>query len=95
MSKTSESCSVAQDPALPKWNIRKGALRSQFCKRRLDPRENGSFTELGKDAPCFSQMLDGKGTFSPTFIKKAKDHFCATDMMTIGVKLRVASNLGN
>ena len=62
---------------------------------RIDPSENGSFTELGKDAPCFSQMLDGKGAFSLTFIKKAKDHFSATDMMTIRVKLRVASNLGN
>ena len=50
---------------------------------------------MGKDASCFSQMLNGKGTFSPTFEKKAKDHFSATDMMTIRVKLRVASNLGN
>ena len=64
-------------------------------KRRLDPSENGSFSELGKDTPCFSQMLDGKRAFSPTFIKKAKDHFSATDMMAIRVKLRVASNLGN
>ena len=41
------------------------------------------------------QMLNGEGALSLAFVKKAKDHFGATDVMAITVKLRVASNLGN
>ena len=40
-------------------------------------------------------MLNGESALSLAFVKKAKDHFGATDVMAIEVKLRVAPNLGN
>jgi hypothetical protein len=50
---------------------------------------------LRKDPLCLGQMLDGEGALFLTFVKKAKDHYSATDMMAINFKLRVASHLGN
>ena len=70
-------------------------LVPQLGESRVDPREDWSFSELGKDPISLSQMLDGEGAISLAFVEKAKDHFSATDMMAINIKLRVASNLGN
>ena len=72
-----------------------GDASLQLRESRLDPGENRGLSELGKDPPCLSQMTDSEGILSLAFVKKAKDHFGATDMMAIGVKLRVAPNLGN
>ena len=70
-------------------------LVSQLSESRVDAREDRSFSELGKDPISLGQVLDGAGAISLAFVEQAKDHFSATDMMAINIKLRVASNLGN
>jgi len=52
-------------------------------------------SELGNDSLRLGQVLNGECALSPTFVKKAKDHFSATDMKAIKVKLRVIANLGD
>ena len=52
-------------------------------------------SELRKDSLRFGQMPDGAGALSPAFVKQAKDHFGATDMMAIDIELRVVPDLRN
>ena len=68
---------------------------AQLSESCMDPCEDRSLSELGKDPIGLGQMLNGEGAISLALVEKAEDHFSATDMMAINIKLRVASNLGN
>jgi hypothetical protein len=74
---------------------KQNALVAQLSESRMDPREDRSLSELGKDPIGLGQMLDGEGAVSLAFIEKTQDHFSPTDMVAINLKLRVAPNLGN
>jgi hypothetical protein len=62
-------------------------LVPQLNESRVEPREDRSFSELGKDPISLGQMLDGEAAISLSLVEKAEDHFSATDIMAFNIKL--------
>jgi hypothetical protein len=61
----------------------------QACERRVDPREHWGLSELGKDPPCLTQVLNRVYGFFPGLVQEAKGHMSAAYVMSRRMEMRI------